>query len=309
MVTKAKSTPPPFTFNNKKRDENLAEITEWVNKYYLKYKIKDLGYNISSSYIPKDTFYINPIDLFFITNETNYYTKKDLLSILTGNGEFSFSVADYNSKEYVEETIANKLKNETWGNLIDSKFVKTLFKDDYGNNLYNIEFPAKLKEFDLAYEKRLKPMGIEKESELTTLIDEKQVEINSLRLVETELDNDEVFEELVQEVIRKQEALNSEEVRAGSTFIKRAESFAKSNPDYKGNELLSIFRKDIADKKIKEVEEVEKVEEVEETTKESINDEISALSDLINIYEETDKEYIELKEIIDGLTELKDILD
>ena len=311
VVTKAKSTPPPFTFNNKKRDENLAEITEWVNKYYLKYKIKDLGYSNYSSHIPKNTFYINPIDLFFITNEINSYSKKDLLSILTGDGEFSFSVADYNSKEYVEETIANKLKNETWGNLIDSKFVKTLFNFDFTkvNNLYNIEFPAKLKEFDLAYEKRLKPMGIEKESELTTLIDEKQVEINSLRLVETELDNDEVFEELVQEVIRKQEALNSEEVRAGSTFIKRAESFAKSNPDYKGNELLSIFRKDIADKKIKEVEEVEKIEEVEETTKESINDEISALSDLINIYEENDKEYIELKEIIDGLTELKDILD
>ena len=77
--------------------------------------------------------------------------------------------------------------------------------------------------------------------DLENLITEQREKINSLALQQRQLDDPQVFEELVQEVMRKINELNSEEIRSGSSFKARSESFGKPNSDYLGNNLLSIF--------------------------------------------------------------------
>ncbi|MEN8882702.1 MAG: helicase-related protein [Flavobacteriaceae bacterium] len=304
-----KPTPEPFTFNNKKRNEYIYDIILWTRDYYFKYvaseEIKELYYDT----IPRELLYKNPSENFLNIKGAYKNNLGRIFTLLTDDDIYYITDEDLMSK------INNKLDDETWGNLIDTNFKDYLFKN-YFVQFYEIDYPAKLKEFDLAYEKRLKPMGIEKENDLQIIIDEKQTEVNSLKLEQSQLDNEEVFEELVEEVVRRMAELNSEEVRAGSSFIKRAESFANSNPDYDGNKLLSIFRKDI-DKKPKKsskkeeqvIDKVEVIETEQETTIETINEKIEALKELMEIYDEKDDKFIEIKEIIDALEELKEVFN
>ena len=304
-------TPKPFSFSSKKLVDNLIEIYTWTNEYYYKYLQNPILKQQSKDYdIIKSKFlYLDPKQNFINYENTLY---NSAITMITGeNNYFLRNAIDIN------ETIESSLKDQTWANLMDSSFKEYLFQVNDNNlkGMYEVDFPAKLKEFDLAVEKRLKPMGIETKNQLQELIDEKQVEINTLKLDQKNLDDGQYFDELVQEVVRRMEELNSEEVRAGSSFIARAESFAKANPDYKGNELLSIFRKDIeTDKKSKTkkkevVEEVIEIEESNETNIESINEEIQALESLLEIYEKDDKEYKEVTELINGLKDLKEIYE
>jgi hypothetical protein len=85
-------------------------------------------------------------------------------------------------------------------------------------------------------------MGITKRVDLEELVNEQKTKINGFDVEKKNLDDKQVFEEIVQEVRRRQQELASEEIRAGSSYVARAVSFATPNPDYLGNELLSIFQ-------------------------------------------------------------------
>jgi len=114
--------------------------------------------------------------------------------------------------------------------------------------------------------------------------------------------------------------LNSEEIRSGSSFTARAKTFATCNPDYLGNEMLSIFmntpNKDVIkcghDYSSTEVPFVEVVEEVVETPIEEVvetpTEEVSVKSTKQLIDEltmampfETPKERKKTQKIIDEL--------
>ena len=137
-------------------------------------------------------------------------------------------------------------------------------------------------------------MGITSANDIQIKIDESKEKINSFKIEKQELDTQQVFDELVQETRRKQEELNAEEIRAGSSYLARVKNFAESNPDYLGNKMLDVFNntpieelKDIqkqyrpSDRAIKkaledagkfvptEVEEVEEVEIVVDDTQSS----------------------------------------
>ena len=129
----------------------------------------------------------------------------------------------------------------------------------YQTKIYNIELPMTLAEFKRTEEKKIKPLGINNFQDVENLILGQKEKINTLALEQKNLDDDQVFEELVQEVRRKQEELNSDEIRAGSSFKGRADLFANPNSDYLGNNMLSIFR----NSDVQQLAEVQKKVEVQ----------------------------------------------
>jgi hypothetical protein len=107
---------------------------------------------------------------------------------------------------------------------------------------YDFQIPRDIAEFVKTKEKQFIPMGINNKSDIDTLVNGQKEKINTLKLEKTQLDDQQVFDELVQEVQRRMDALNSEEIRKGASYVARAELFANPNPDYLGNGLLSVFQ-------------------------------------------------------------------
>lgn len=163
-----------------------------------------------------------------------------------------------------------------------------------GRKIYSNDIAKDLAEFRVTQKQKFEPMGITSANDIQIKIDESKEKINSFKIEKEQLDTTQVFEELVQETIRKQEELNAEEIRAGSSYLARVKNFAESNPDYLGNKMLEVFNntpieelKDIqkqyrpSDRAIKkaledvgkfvptEVEEVEEVEIVVDDAKSS----------------------------------------
>jgi hypothetical protein len=133
-------------------------------------------------------------------------------------------------------------------------------------------------------------------------------------LEQKNLDDEQVFEELVQEVMRTQQELNSDEIRAGSSFKARADLFANPNSDYLGNNMLAIFRNSDVDQLAEVQEKVEKqmkevVPAIVEETIEVVKDEKAETQALIADLEETleyiddDSEREETQLLIDDLKE------
>ena len=115
-----------------------------------------------------------------------------------------------------------------------------LFKDYY-SRFYSVDLPMTLSEFKLIEQKKMQPLGINNYQDVENLINGQKTKINTLALESKQLDDDQVFQELIQEVIRRIEALNSEEIRLGSSISARVLSFANPNSDYLGNAMLSLF--------------------------------------------------------------------
>jgi hypothetical protein len=217
--------PEPFTWSNKDRDENIKDICEYLAKVQFP-KSMNLNYDD----------YVN----FYITAEANErlpkFSKafKSLPQILiSSSNQFSASsLMDFDTDNL----------SKTWAELVDLwKDTRAgLFRID-DNQFYSADLPLSLNEFRRAEEKKFIPMGINNYQDLENLITEQREKINSLALQQRQLDDPQVFEELVQEVMRKINELNSEEIRKGSSFKARSESFGKPNSDYLGNNLLSIF--------------------------------------------------------------------
>jgi len=217
--------PEPFTWSNKDRDENIKDICEYLAKVQFP-KSMNLNYDD----------YVN----FYVTAEANERLPKfdkafkSLPQILssTSNRFTASNLMDYETE----------FLSKTWAELVDLwKDTRAgLFRID-DNQFYSADLPLSLNEFRKAEEKKFIPMGINNYQDLENLITEQREKINSLALQQRQLDDPQVFEELVQEVMRKINELNSEEIRKGSSFKARSESFAKPNSDYLGNNLLSIF--------------------------------------------------------------------
>jgi hypothetical protein len=141
----------------------------------------------------------------------------------------------------------------------------------YGTKIYDVELPMTLAEFKRTEEKKIKPLGINNFQDVENLIIGQKEKINTLALEQKNLDDDQVFEELVQEVMRKQEELNSDEIRAGSSFKGRADLFANPNSDYLGNNMLSIFRNS----------DTQKIAEVQKKVEEKMQEVVSPVEEVI----------------------------
>jgi hypothetical protein len=193
----------------------------------------------------------------------------------------------------------------------------------YRTRFYNTELPLTLAEFKRTEEKKIKPLGINNFQDVENLILAQKEKINTLSLEQKNLDDEQVFEELVQEVMRRQEELNSDEIRAGSSFKGRADLFANPNSDYLGNNMLAIFRNSDVQQLAEVQEKVEKqMKEIAPTTSTAIQEEelidiakdekaetqalISDLEELLEFSEESER--AETQSLIDDLKELLEFM-
>ena len=307
--------PDPFKWGSKDFKENIIDIYEYL--------IMRFRLDISTLYRGRDLIYelAKPVEEQITWNFD--LMQNSLLSIIKGN-QIYFSYSHSLNKDNI---------SDTWVDF------ENKFSVPYGlyfakeTKIYENNIPRELAEFRVTQQKVFEPMGISSMSDIQQLIDESKEKINTLKLEQQQLDDSQVFEELVQEVKRRQEELNAEEIRAGSSYLARASNFADSNPDYLGNKMLEVFNntpiselkeiqkqyrpsdralaKALEDKKKKDailgnVEEVEieEVEVVDEPTKELSSVEL-LIMDLKETLEFEDNEEVKQKtqELIDDLEE------
>jgi hypothetical protein len=269
--------PEPFVWSNKDRDDNLIDIA----KYYA-IMVFDKKPPAIAEFISLPVEEQKPIF-------TSYFQ-----SIIP---TFFPSYGSEN-KQYLE-TFSNRVEYlpKTWAELVDSwkdSNYNGLFKL-YSEEIYSANLPITLAEFKRAEEKKLNPMGINNYQDIQNLILGQKEKINTISLEQRELFDEQMFEEQIQEVIREQQRLNSEEIRKGTSFKARAISFATPNSDYLGNELLSIFK---SNEKNQTQEVQQKVDAIIEAKLEE-----PIVEEPIEV-EETIVQTKSTQEIIDGLEEL-----
>ena len=310
--------PEPFVWSNKDRDENLNDIAQYLATIVYPNMVEKLERDTSN---PK-------LIQFWSSNATTEYFplfNDELQCIIQIIKPTSSRISDSSLKNYKAE---NQNLPKTWAELVDS------WKDSgygglfhiYGSEIYKSELPLTLADFKRMEEKKIKPLGINNYQDIENLVAEQKVKINTLSLEQRQLDDEQVFQELVEEVIRTQEALNSEEIRAGSSFKSRATLFATPNTDYLGNEMLSIFsnmaitdiekcKKDVMKKiksqpklKVEEVvEEVVVAEPSDAELKEQTKEFIAQLKPALKFYEGAEKK--EFQEYIKSIEAFLKTLD
>jgi hypothetical protein len=226
------------------------------------------------------------------------------------------SANDYDAQDL--KTYATTYLSNNWAELVEK------WKDSeyggmfnmYRTRFYNTELPLTLAEFKRTEEKKIKPLGINNFQDVENLILAQKEKINTLSLEQKNLDDEQVFEELVQEVMRTQEELNSDEIRAGSSFKARADLFANPNSDYLGNNMLAIFRnsdvqqlaevQEKVDEQMQEIASKDIVIEEQEIVSDDFETQtrefIEQLKPLLQLYKGKEKK--ELKEYIDSLESL-----
>lgn len=225
--------PEPFVWSNKDRNENLNEIAQY------------LGTIVYPQLMQKLSGGRNNFDLlkYWATNPITEYVplfNDELQCIIQILKPTSNGISNDSLKTWKAE---NQNLPKTWAELMDSWKDITycgLFHI-YGQQIYNTELPLTLADFKRMEEKKIKPLGINNYQDVENLVTQQKVKINTLALEQRQLEDEQVFQELVEEVMRKQAELNSEEIRAGSSFKSRANLFATPNTDYLGNDMLSIF--------------------------------------------------------------------
>ena len=238
--------PEPFVWSNKDRDENLKDISEYLG--FIVYPKNKFGTRDYDGYVI-DFVTKQPSEQFpMFSDEIG-----SLPQILTNDSSdfYASNLKDFNTK-YLPKTWQEL--NDGWKDAYNGGLFNM-----YQTKIYNIELPMTLAEFKRTEEKKIKPLGINNFQDVENLILGQKEKINTLALEQKNLDDDQVFEELVQEVRRKQEELNSDEIRAGSSFKGRADLFANPNSDYLGNNMLSIFR----NSDVQQLAEVQKKVEVQ----------------------------------------------
>jgi len=276
--------PEPFVWSNKDRNENIKDICDYLATIvYPKLTFSKRDYKgYALSFVTQEP--IEQIPLFG-------YAFCSLPQILLGT---TASYSEWDLKTYNTEYLP-----DTWQELVDKWKDSNrggLFNNEYAN-IYNSEYPMFLTEFKRIEESKIRPLGIKNYQDVENLILTQKEKINSLALEQKNLDDPQVFEEMVQEVIRTQERLNSEEIRSGSSFKQRAEIFATPNSDYLGNKMLSIFVNS----------DVNKVAEIEQTIEESILEEISPIVEEEVIVVKDEK--AETQELIADLEETLEYID
>jgi hypothetical protein len=240
-VVKPTKYPDPFVYSNKDLVANIKDIAEYLivvvfPKYTeLRNTIDKTTSSIDYTKEAKGLMYNLSLP---VEEQVNFFDKyfNDIIHILGndwdnfGNVQNSFTYLVNNIPKTWLDFEANSLGN-----------ANGMFQNQ-GIKFYGFEFPRLVAEFRVTKEKQFEPNGITSRQDILNLIDEQKTKINGLHLEKNQLDDKQVFDELVQEVIRRQQELNSEEIRAGSSYMARAILFGKPNPDYIGNNMLSIFQ-------------------------------------------------------------------
>jgi hypothetical protein len=242
-VVKPTKYPDPFVYSNKDLANNLKDIAEYLGTMILPKYIAFREQNDGTTNAIMSTTEANGLlkNLSLPVEEQIVFFDKyfsDIIHILCNDYD-NLSSVGYALKNLV----ANQSYPKTWVDLEakSSNDSHGLFQN-YGVQFYDFNMPRVLAEFRVTAQKQFEPMGITSRQDIVNLIEEQKTKINGFELEKTQLDDTQVFEELVQEVIRTQQALNSEEIRAGSSYMARAELFGKENSDYIGNKMLSIFQ-------------------------------------------------------------------
>ena len=239
--------PEPFPYSNKDAEENIVDIIAYTIAIYrplweslkktiggeFRYLQRDFGANYM--YLPRNE---QPI-LF-----TEYIG--GIFSTLMPNPSYSdYSYWDYGyfaNDEKIKEVVKGNWKKtwieveERWINFSEADNFRGLF---FGQ--YEFSRARKIVDWKTAKEKKFGALGIKTRTDLELLINESKTKLNGIDLQVTQLYDDQVFQEMVQEVTRKQEEIMGDELRFGNSFVKRAEQFANCNPEYLGNEMLAIF--------------------------------------------------------------------
>jgi len=221
--------PEPFMWSNKERNANIKDIAEYLGVVvFPKQTIRSRDYkNFVIDFLNRERSEQIPMFSDEITSMPQI--------LVSSNTDFSSQNLKTFNTEYLKSTWAELV--ESWKDTSQGGMFKL-----YGYIFYTTELPLIFAEFKRTEEKKIKPLGINNFQDVENLIIGQKEKINSLALEQKNLDDQQVFEELIQEVTRRQEELNSDEIRAGSSFKSRANLFANPNSDYLGNNMLSIFR-------------------------------------------------------------------
>lgn len=271
--------PEPFTYTNKDVKDNLFEIYEYLKAVMLP-KVPFEDYIYRNAYETESWFADNlskPVDeqLIYFSNDKI----QSVISIVLAKSQRS-SYRWFDSNTFSLEQIKKEIDSDYVKSFVELETYWVDGSSSYGlfQGLYKFEIPRNIADFYQLKEKKFAMLGINNRSDLNNLLTSQKEKINAIDIEKNNLDDPQVIQETIQEVQRRQEELNSEEIRLGTSFVARAKTFATCNPDYLGNELLSIFmntpHKDIIkcghDYSSSEVPFVEVVEEVVETPIEEV---------------------------------------
>ena len=257
--------PEPYTWTNKDALESLIDSAEFQDALALddskKYLLSEDVFNVTTNNIL--IFFQKQAleNKLFIPIGRDYYWKCQAPYIIgydSSNGRASEGQIDGFYKDHKTWIELQEVFEEQAG----------VYYNEYQQWYFN-KYPRDLAEYKLAYKDKLEPNELFTKSDVQIKLNESQEKINSFKLEQRNLFDKEVFEELVEEVIRRQQALAEEDIREGNSFRARAVSFATPNPEYLGNDYLSIFAED---GKARTMEDVEEAEVISEEQQEILND-------------------------------------
>jgi hypothetical protein len=268
--------PEPYTFTNKEAKENLIDSIEFLKAQNVYSKSDDYdirncrySYNWLGNELTKN-----------VEEQQTFTTNSIIQSISSIILPFSSSYNQFQVYFDTTEEITKYVKDnfpKSWVEL------ESLWNDNKALGLfcnqYSFEIPRNIADFKQMKEKKFAQLGINSRTDLNNLLTKQREVISGIDIEKNNLDDPQVIEETIQEVQRRMDELNSEEIRAGSSFLARAKTFATCNPEYLGNEMLSIFMNtpnkdtikcghDFSDVSIPIIEEIE--EEVVETPTEEV---------------------------------------
>lgn len=236
--------PDPVTYSNK----NLLEIVKEIREYQVVVNYQKYSAFVNKQLSKDEADMVVKMVSLPIEEQVPFFTEpyNDIIGILVNQSKrgtiyFNYlsskdSDGDYNYWNFEYHLPKTWIEFEQSSSNNNGMFVMGYSK------FYDFQIPRDIAEFVKTKEKQFIPMGINNKSDIETLMDAQTEKMNGLRLEKTQLDDQQVFDELVQEVERRMEELNSEEIRKGASYVARAELFANPNPDYLGNGLLSIFQ-------------------------------------------------------------------
>lgn len=302
--------PEPFTWNNSQRDEFILDILEYNLKVLFPKK-----QSISNSELDSINEIFGDKDR---SKFVPYFTDRfsSLSDILRSISE------SYQPSRLIDEIsrLTERIKNnqtyfpKTWVELMSDWQDNSMNGQGglymtYYNKIYDSKYAMILADYRNAFEKKMIPLGISTLQEVKNLVTEQKTAINGIDILIANLSKQEVFDEIVQEVMATQQRLASDEIRAGSSFKARANLFANSNSDYLGNTMLGLQQAPKPKDEIVEVVLEEVVEEVKPIMEEIEEVVIPKTSqELIDILEEglpfeTPREQKKTRKLIEDLRE------
>ena len=226
--------------------------------------------------------------------ESSYY--RPLINLIFGNYHADFFKQDAIKRDYS--------LFKTWIEVQDQLDSYYGAYSSNGSKWYYTNFAKTIADFKVAQRDILEPQGLKRKSDVTTLMLASKEKVNALVLEQQQLFDDQVFEELIQEVIRKQNALQEEEIREGNSFRARALQFATPNPEYMGNKYLSEFM--VSEKAKRDSRKCIDAEVIEEITQgqQEILDEIEEYKELMEFQSEEEQKITQ-----DDINDLMELYD